>query len=136
MKYLSATVLGFLLLGFWHAAHAALPPAIAVAEINYLLDFIDRSGCQFYRNGRWYDAHRAKAHLRNKYDYLVAHDRVRTAEDFIEEAATKSGTSGKEYQIRCEGSSAVASSSWLGSALSAYRASAIQGTLPKASPTK
>jgi hypothetical protein len=42
MRLTSAWMLSFALLGFWPAAHAA-PPTIAGQEINYLLDFVDRS---------------------------------------------------------------------------------------------
>ena len=81
----------------------AAPPPIAQAEISYLLDFVEHSGCQFYRNGTWYDSKRAQAHLRDKYELLAAADRISTAEDFIEKAATKSGLSGRPYQVRCRG---------------------------------
>jgi len=135
MKSIFAAVLGFLLLGFWPTAHAA-PSAIAVDEISYLLTYIDHSGCQFYRNGDWYDSHRAQLHLRNKYDYLVARDRIQSADDFIEQAASTSSMSGKEYQIQCEGGPAITSNSWLRSALIAYRATAAQGATNKTSPTK
>jgi hypothetical protein len=134
MRLTSALMLSFMLLGFWPAAHAA-PPAIAVQEINYLLDFVDRSGCQFFRNGGWYDSHGAKSHLRTKYDFLVARDRIRSAEDFIEQAASKSSLSGKDYQIQCQGGPVVTSGSWLRTALTAYRASGGQGAGSKTSPT-
>jgi len=130
MKCLSALVLGLVFLGVWPAAHAA-PPAIAVAEINYLLDFIDRSGCKFYRNGSWYDSHRAQSHLRDKYNYLVARNHIKTADDFIEQAATKSSMSGIEYQIQCEAGPAVPSNLWLQTALLGYRSSAAPHPIPK-----
>jgi hypothetical protein len=104
----------------------AAPPAIAVAEITYLLGFIDRSGCKFYRNGSWYDSHRAQSHLRGKYNYLAAHDHIKTAEDFIEQAATRSSMSGIEYQIQCEAGPAEPSNRWLRTALLSYRSSAGQ----------
>jgi hypothetical protein len=100
-----------------------------------LLDFVDRSGCQFFRNGGWYDSHGAKSHLRTKYDFLVARDRIRSAEDFIEQAASKSSLSGKDYQIQCQGGPVVTSGSWLRTALTAYRASGGQGAGSKTSPT-
>lgn len=130
MKAVSALLLGFIVLGLWPPAQAA-PPPIAVAEINYLLGFIDRSGCKFYRNGSWYDSHRAQSHLRSKYDYLAARDRVKSAEDFIEQAATKSSMSGEDYQIQCEAGPAVPSNRWLVTALIGYRSSAVQRAAPK-----
>jgi hypothetical protein len=118
---LSAIVLG---LTFFHCgpAASAAPPRTA-AEVNYLLDFVDRSGCKFYRNGSWYDSHRAQSHLRDKYNYLAARDRIRSTEDFIEQAATKSSVSGENYQIQCDAGPAVPSNLWLRTALTAYRAS-------------
>jgi hypothetical protein len=98
---LSAFALAIIVWTFWAPAQAA-PPASAVAEINYLLEFIDRSGCRFYRNGSWYDSHRAQSHLRDKYDFLAARGRIKSADDFIEQAATRSSMSGEEYQIQCE----------------------------------
>jgi hypothetical protein len=104
-------------------AHAA-PPAIATDEINYLLGFIDRSGCKFYRNGSWYDAHRAQSHLRDKYNYLAARDRIKSSEDFVEQAATRSSMSGEEYQIQCGAGPAIPSNLWLRTALLDYRSQA------------
>jgi hypothetical protein len=101
-------------------ARAAPPPA-AQMEIDYLLAHVGASGCEFYRNGSWYDGPRAQAHLRVKYDYLAARNLVRSAEDFIDKAATKSSLSGQPYQIRCAGYAAVASNQWLRDALARYR---------------
>src|SRR5271155_3186437 len=88
------------------AARAA-PPAAAQIEINHLLGLIEQSGCEFFRNGTWYDAQRAQAHLRAKYDALAANDQIKTAEDFIEKAASSSSLSGRPYQIRCAGAAGM-----------------------------
>jgi len=103
------------------AAHAA-PPATAQTEINYLLGFIENSACEFFRNGSWYDAKKAAAHLRGKYEILASAGRIRTAEDLIEEAGTKSGLSGLPYQVRCGGDKAVTTNQWLRDILARYRA--------------
>ena len=100
----------------------AVPPAIAQTEINYLLGFIENSACQFFRNGSWYDGRRAAAHLRDKYEMLATADRIHTAEDFIEDAATKSSLSGQPYQVRCGGDEAIATNQWLHEILTRYRA--------------
>jgi hypothetical protein len=102
---------------FIHSARATPPPPVAVVEIDYLLQHIEASGCDFYRNGSWYDGAHAKAHLRMKYDYLVARNQIGSAEDFIDKAASKSSFSGQPYKIRCEGASAVESNPWLRDAL-------------------
>ena len=87
-----------------------------------MLGFGANSGCEFFRNGSWYDGKKAEAHLRYKYEMLEARDRINTAEDFIEEAATKSSLSGQRYQIRCGGHDVVTSSQWLRDVLARYRA--------------
>ena len=111
-------VLGLALVPVAHAA----PPAIAQTEINYLLGFVENSGCEFFRNGSWYDSKNAQAHLRYKYEMLAAADRVNTAEDFIEQAATRSSLSGQPYQVRCSGDAAMTSNQWLRDVLARYRA--------------
>lgn len=99
----------------------AAPPAMAQTEINHLLEFVGSSGCEFYRNGSWYDAKRAQAHLRSKYQWLVARDQINTVEDFIEKAATRSSLSGRPYEVRCGGGEAVPSNRWLRDEMTRYR---------------
>jgi hypothetical protein len=101
----------------------ASAPGIAQTEINYLLEFVARSGCQFYRNGNWYDAKQAEAHLRRKYDALAAANRIHTAEDFIEQAATKSSLSGEAYAIRCQSDPVLTTNQWLRDVLARLRSS-------------
>jgi Family of unknown function (DUF5329) len=102
------------------AARAA-PPAAAEIEINHLLGLIEQSGCEFFRNGTWYDAQLAQAHLRAKYDALAASNQIKTAEDFIEKAASSSSISGQPYQIRCGGGAPMLTSEWFSAALARYR---------------
>ena len=102
------------------AARATAPP-VAEVEINYLLGLIERSGCEFFRNGTWYNAQRAQAHLRAKYEALAASNQIRTTEDFIEKAASNSSISGQPYLISCGGSAAMPTSHWFGAALAQYR---------------
>ncbi len=102
------------------AARAAPPAAVAI-EIEYLLGFIAQSDCQFFRNGTWYDAQRAQAHLRAKYDVLAANNQIKTAEDFIEKAASYSRFSGLPYQIRCGTGAAMSTNQWFSDALAHYR---------------
>jgi len=70
----------------------AAPAAIAQTQTNYLLGFVESSGCEFYRNGSWYDSKKAHVHLSYKYQMLVARDQINTAEDC-----------GRPYRIRCSG---------------------------------
>lgn len=106
----------------------ALVPAVCVAlaevaqtEINYLLEYVNSSGCEFYRNGTWYDAGSAQIHLRYKYNMLVVRNIIDTVEDFIDNAATKSSMSGQAYEVRCNGGNAEKVSQWLRDALLRYR---------------
>jgi hypothetical protein len=101
-------------------ALGAAPPA-ADAEIGYLLDYLGASGCEFYRNGTWYDALTAQAHLRGKYARLAAFARIGSAEDFIEQAATRSSLSGEAYAVRCGPTSPIGSNLWLREQLARYR---------------
>jgi hypothetical protein len=103
------------------AARAAPPPAVA-NEIDYLLKQVGSSACAFYRNGSWYDAAHAMAHLRVKFDYLVARNMIATAEDFIDKAASKSSLSGRPYKVKCAGGAEMESSQWLRGVLERYRA--------------
>ncbi len=106
----------------WMAtAHAAPAPA-AKAEIEYLLSAVATSDCRFYRNGTWYDAKAAAAHLRLKYESLAARELIRDTEDFIDRAATKSSLSRRDYAIKCEGLAEVSSRQWLTDVLISYRA--------------
>jgi hypothetical protein len=101
----------------------AAPPAIAQTEINYLLGVVESSACEFFRNGSWYGAKMAAAHLRDKYRILLATgNQINSAEDFIEEAASKSSLSGQPYQVRCSGDRAIATNGWLRDMLARYRA--------------
>ena len=59
----------------------------------------------------------ARAHLRYKYDALLKHDQIGTAEDFIDKAATKSSLSGLAYKVRCPGGPELSSGQWLRDAL-------------------
>lgn len=94
------------------ARAAGLPPAARV-EIDFLLSRLAASGCQFSRNGTWYTAAEAQAHLRRKLDYLVNKGAVASAEQFIECAASKSSVSGQAYQVRCAGNPPLPSGTWL-----------------------
>jgi hypothetical protein len=103
------------------AAQAAPLPAPARAEVDALLARLETSGCHFNRNGRWHSGADAKTHLLRKLDYLETKDLVRSADQFIERAASKSSSSGKPYLVRC-GAAATESKAWLDAELKAIRA--------------
>jgi hypothetical protein len=102
-------------------ALGAEPSATVRDEIQYLLTNLERSGCEFFRNGKWYGAAEAKQHLNQKYNYILKRGLVRKSEDFIRLAATESSVSGKAYQVRCKGTGPMPSAVWLDEELSRYR---------------
>ena len=114
--------LAALVLALSAAAAPAAPPADAQREIDGLIAALGRSGCQFQRNGRWYPASDAQAHLRRKYDWLRKRDLVDSAEQFIARAGTESSVTGKAYQVRCGGRAAEPAAEWLRARLAALRA--------------
>ena len=97
------------------------PPTSVHIEVNFLLGYLEGSGCEFYRNGTWHDSKAAQAHLRDKYKYLVARNLVNTTEQFIERGATESSITGQPYQVRCNGGATVTSSQWLRDELARFR---------------
>ncbi|WP_372340002.1 DUF5329 domain-containing protein [Pseudomonas sp. Leaf58] len=90
----------------------ALAAPQATQEITRLLDFVEHSGCKFFRNGTEYSGPRARAHLEEKLHYLESKNLVKSAEDFIDLAATKSSVSGRIYEVRCS-EGAEPASTWL-----------------------
>lgn len=97
----------------------AEPPLFAQQEIDHLLRYVENSGCEFQRNGSWYDSQRALSHLRSKYAFL--RNSVRTSEDFIDIAASSSSLTGQPYRVRCGSGSAVLSAQWLQDELLRFR---------------
>ena len=91
----------------------AEPSASAPAEgIQYLLDAIGRSGCEFYRNGSWYAAADARSHLASKYRQVDEKRPVRSVQDFIDWVGARSSMTGEPYRVRCPGSDAMTSADW------------------------
>jgi hypothetical protein len=101
-------------------AYAAELPSAARAEITHLLDYLAASGCEFYRNGTWYNGADARAHLEKKFQYLLKKNLIKNAEDFIAKAATESSMSGEDYKVRC-GNDISASAGWLTAELTRLR---------------
>ncbi len=99
----------------------ATAASVTDVEIGHLLGYLERSGCEVYRNGSWYSASDARAHLEKKYRYLFDRGLVDTTEDFIDRAATASSMSGKPYQVKCDGREQVPSAEWLTTELQRLR---------------
>ena len=92
-------------------------------EIDQLFKALEASGCTFNRNGTWYNAAEASAHLHRKYNYLSKKGLAKSAESFIDQAASKSSMSGKPYLVRCGAAAPVQSKSWFLSKLAELRQS-------------
>lgn len=104
------------------SSSAADLSAASRVEIDTLLNRLGNSGCQFNRNGSWYNSVDAKAHLTKKLDYLIEKKKVGGTEQFIELAASSSSMSGKAYQVKCGAAQPVPSSAWLNAELQVVRA--------------
>ncbi|MCZ6663699.1 MAG: DUF5329 domain-containing protein [Gammaproteobacteria bacterium] len=91
------------------------------AEIAHLFDQMQQSNCQFARNGSWYSAAEAVHHIDKKYQYLLKRTAVRSTENFIERAASRSSISGQPYRVKCGGSAAIESAEWFQAELDVFR---------------
>lgn len=110
-------------LPFAAAAQPVVPgvPPRVQSEIDHLFAYIAASDCRFNRNGSWHDMVAARAHVTTKYDYLKERGQIASAEAFIDNAASKSSFSGKDYLVQCPGSGPTPSATWLKSELARYR---------------
>lgn len=88
------------------------------AEIDYLLEFVATSGCNFIRNGSAHNPADAADHLRLKYSRGKRY--VDNAEQFIDRLASESSWTGKPYSVECAGETQP-SKDWLYQALAEYR---------------
>ena len=93
-------------------------PAAADREIQYLLEFVATSGCDFVRNGSSHDPVAAADHLRLKYRRGSRY--VNSAEQFIDRLASESSWTGRAYTATCD-EQVIPTSVWLHQALDNYR---------------
>lgn len=100
------------------------PPSAenADAAIRHLISRVAASDCTFIRNRTAYTGARASVHMARKYRYFK--DRIRTPEDFIRLAATKSIQTGEPYTVRTRDGTEIRSEEWMLKALGDYRDSA------------
>ncbi len=91
-------------------------------EIEHLLSYIEQSGCQFCRNGTWYDdTKKVRGHVELKYGYFLKKGQINSTEDFITWSASKSEMSGKPYLVKRGNESPMLLSQWLLEELERYR---------------
>ena len=118
---LAALLIAVVFSGVLSQATAA---SVADEEIRQLLGYLERSGCGVYRNGIWYSASHARAHLEKKYRYLLDRGLVDTTENFMNRVATASSVSGEPYQVKCDGREPVSSAEWFTTELHRLRRAA------------
>ena len=117
LKYISPKLLAIVLLTCItfspFSSHAGME-----TEIDHLLRYIETSDCEFNRNGSIHNSQDAGKHIRRKY----AHTKrwIKSTEDFITYAATKSSTTGKTYKVIC-GELEMPTAEWLREELGRFR---------------
>ena len=101
------------------APAVAMPPLSAQIEVNFLLGYVDGSGCEFFYGGNWHDARQAQEQLRERYKLLIAANLMTDTEtDFIDQGAAENGT---PYQVRCAGGTPIVIKRWLRHELVRFR---------------
>ena len=80
-------------------------------RIAALLDAVERSGAIFVREGAEYSGVEGRRHLERKLRH--AGDRVKTAEDFIENIASRSSLTGRPYLVRLPTGEEMEAGVWL-----------------------
>ena len=100
----------------WFACSAQAEPN----EIEYLLNAVADSNCEYFRNGKKHSAEKAAKHLRMKYGRAKKY--VKSAEDFISKLASRSSISKKPYRYACPDGTAGFTATWFRKKLTDYRA--------------
>jgi hypothetical protein len=90
-------------------------------EIEHLLDYVRQSDVVFIRNGTEHKASVAAEHMQKKRQRFK--DQIRTAEDFIRLAATRSLLSNQPYLVRTGDGNTQECSTWLQNELNRFRKS-------------
>jgi hypothetical protein len=95
------------------------PTAVDLEQtILYLLDRVAKSECTFIRNEKYYGAKEAAEHMKAKAKYYK--NEIKTAEDFIQLAGTKSLISGDDYYVRTKEGKEMRCADWLKKILDDY----------------
>lgn len=103
------------------ALRAAAPPESDTSrEITYLIATVRGSSSTFIRNGTTHPGPAAADHMKAKGDYYRSD--IKTAEDFIRLAATKSALTGTLYAVHHPDGTQEPCGVWLTRLLQAYRA--------------
>lgn len=94
----------------------AAPSAAEQARIERLIAYVEaQATIRFVRNGSAYSSKDAAKFLRRKYEKMGEH--VTTAQQFIDQIASKSSTTGEAYLIRFSDGRQVPAARFLGDEL-------------------
>ncbi|ALS34356.1 hypothetical protein PTRA_a3371 [Pseudoalteromonas translucida KMM 520] len=88
-------------------------------EVQHLITFISNSNATFIRNGDEHTSKEAAEHLAMK--YRKAKRYAKTADDFINNLASKSSWSGKAYTVILSNGAKLTANSWLTNELIRFR---------------
>jgi hypothetical protein len=100
------------------------------AEIDELLNYVQKSGVRFIRSGTEYSAVEGAQHLRDK--LAKAGNRVKTTDDFITGIASTSYLSGKPYLVKFADAHTQPTGEWLKAHLAEVRKKKGEGQTPSA----
>ena len=121
LKTVVAAMLATVLLLAHASLSAALPAESETSrEVAWLIASVRSSSFTFIRNGSTHPGPAAADHMKAKGDYYRAD--IKTAEDFIRLAATKSALTGTLYQVRHPDGTQEPCAVWLMRLLQTYRA--------------
>ena len=90
-------------------------------EIWHLFEYLEKSNCEFNRNGSWYKPYDAMQHIKKKYRYLIKKGLIDSTEQFIDRAASRSSISGKPYTVKCDRVEPIETSTWFTEELQRFR---------------
>jgi hypothetical protein len=117
MKILSRGLLAITLL-FAFTDHIVAGESLE-QTIDYLFNYIAKSGATFIRNGQSHTPTEAVSHIKAKYEHFK--NEIKTPEDFIRLAASKSLQTGKPYLVRTPDGKETHLDAWLTDALKHHR---------------
>src|SRR5205807_7914873 len=92
--------------------------------IAFLLHRIETADATFIRNGQTHTSQEAAAHVRAKYEHFKG--QIKTPEDFIGLAATKSLLTGQPYLVRTRDGKEMPLNTWLSNALREQRGNEVK----------
>lgn len=101
--------------------HCAFAEEDLERTVQHLLQVVRTSDLVFIRNGEQHSPSNAAAHMQKKSEHFRKKKKIKTPEDFIRLAGTKSLLSGKPYSVRLKNGKTVPCGTWLEDALDRYR---------------